>query len=90
MGNSTESRWTTFQYFQYSFDFIQVALYVLSFLGNLLTLTAVIKFDNLHRKPTNMLIFSLAVADSLLGLLLRVEVMSFIFFLSFIEMLKYF
>ena len=65
--NSTEPKWTTYQYFEYSFNFVRITLYVLILLGNLLTLTAVIKFDNLHKKPTNILILSLAIADGLLG-----------------------
>ena len=66
--NSTEPSWTTYQYFEYSFNFVLITLYFLCFLGNILTLTAVIKFDNLHKKPTNILILSLAIADGLLGL----------------------
>ena len=65
--NSTEPSWTTYQYFEYSFNFVLITLYFLCFLGNLLTLSAVIKFDNLHKKPTNILILSLAIADGLLG-----------------------
>ena len=38
--NSTEPRWTTYQYFEYSFNFVLITLYFLCFLGNLLTLTA--------------------------------------------------
>ena len=68
MENITEPSWTTYRYFEYSFNFVLITLYVLCFLVNLLTLTAVIKFDNLHRKPTNILIFNLAVADGILGL----------------------
>ena len=66
--NSTEASWTTYQYFEYSFNFVLITLYFLCFLGNLLTLSAVVKFDNLHKKPTNILILSLAIADGLLGL----------------------
>ena len=65
--NSTDPNWTTYQYFEYSFSFVRITVYVLILLGNLLTLTAVVKFDNLHKKPTNILILSLAVADGLLG-----------------------
>ena len=65
--NSTDPNWTTYQYFEYSFSFVRITVYVLILLGNLLTLTAVIKFDNLHKKPTNILILSLAIADGLLG-----------------------
>ena len=68
MENETEPRWTTYQYFEYSFNFVQITLYVCCFLVNLLTLTAVVKFDSLHKKPPNILIFSLAVADGLLDL----------------------
>ena len=64
----TEPNWTTYQYFEYSYNFVRITLFVLCFLGNLLTLTAVIKYDNLHEKPTNILILSLAIADGLLGL----------------------
>ena len=66
--NSTDPNWTTYQYFEYSFNFVRITLYVVILLGNLLTLTAVIKFDKLHKKPTNILILSLAIADGLLGL----------------------
>ena len=38
-------------------------------MGNFLTMIAVAKFENLHKKPTNILIFSLAIADGFQGLL---------------------
>ena len=66
--NSMEPKWTTYQYFEYSYNFVRITLFVLILLGNLLSLSAVIKFDNLHKKPTNILILSLAIADGLLGL----------------------
>ena len=68
MENVTESSWTTYRYFEYTFNFVLITLYILCFLVNLLTLAAVVKFENLHRKPTNILIFSLVVADGILGL----------------------
>ena len=46
---------------------LYVVVYVAAFLGNLLTVIAVVKYEKLHRKPTNILILSLSVADSLLG-----------------------
>ena len=67
MENSTKTTRTTYQLFQFSFNFVHVVIYLLSFLGNLLTVTAVIKFDHLHKKPTNILIVSMAIADGLLG-----------------------
>ena len=66
--NITEPSWTSYQYFQYSFNFVLITIYVLILLGNLLTVSAVINVDNLHRKPTNILILSLAIADGLLSL----------------------
>ena len=69
MENSTETNWTTYRYVQYVFYFIQIAFYALCLMGNFLTMIAVAKFENLHKKPTNILIFSLAIADGFQGLL---------------------
>ena len=49
------------------FHYIQSAEYVFCLLANSLTIPAVIKFERLNRKPTNLLILSLSIADSLLG-----------------------
>ena len=49
------------------FMVILVGMYVTAFLANLLTIIAVVKYEKLHRKPTNILILSLSVADGLLG-----------------------
>ena len=80
--NSTEPKWTTYQYFEYSYNFLRITLFVLILLGNLLTLTAVVKFDNLHKKPTNILILSLAIADGLLGLYMLIAYYSSFSFCS--------
>ncbi len=50
-----------------SFEYIQSIEYMVCSLANILTIVAVIKFENLHNKSTNILILSLAIADSLLG-----------------------
>ena len=49
------------------FTYVSASVYLLSFLGNSLTITAVLKFDHLQNKPTNILIFSLSLADGILG-----------------------
>ena len=49
------------------FTVILVVLYIAAFLSNLFTIIAVVKYEKLHRKPTNILILSLSVADGLLG-----------------------
>ncbi len=49
------------------FSYVQSVVFIMSFLGNWLTITAVVRFAELHKKPTNILIASLAFADSLLG-----------------------
>ena len=49
------------------FMVILVGMYVTAFLTNLLTIVAVVKYEKLHRKRTNILILSLSVADGLLG-----------------------
>ena len=49
------------------FMVILVVMYVTAFFANLLTIVAVVKYEKLHRKPTNILILSLSVADGLLG-----------------------
>ena len=53
--------------FVYSFNFIQASMYLVCFLANLLTIIAVVKFEKLHKRSTNILILSLSVADGLLG-----------------------
>ena len=68
MENSTETNWTTYQYVQRIFYFTQIAFFALCLMGNSLTMIAVAKFENLHKKPTNILIFSLAIADGFQGL----------------------
>ena len=53
--------------------YILVLEYILSFeflvcfLANLLTIAAVVKFNYVHKKPTNILIVSLSVADGCVG-----------------------
>ena len=49
------------------FEYILCVEYLVCFLVNLLTITAVAKFRYLHRKPTNILILSLSIADGCLG-----------------------
>ena len=46
---------------------VYVVVYVTVFWANLLTIIAVVKYEKLHRKPTNILILSLSAADGLLG-----------------------
>ena len=48
-------------------SFPQSTIYVACFLANLLTITAVVRYENLHKKPTNIIILSLSVADGILG-----------------------
>ena len=48
-------------------DYIQSIEYFICFLANILTISAVIRFDYLHKKSTNILILSLSMADGLLG-----------------------
>ena len=49
------------------FEWFQTVEYLLCFLANILTVTAVIKYENLHNKPANILILALACADGVLG-----------------------
>ena len=49
------------------FEYLQALEYLMCFLANVLTITAVVKFDYLHKKSTNILILSLSIADGLLG-----------------------
>ena len=58
---------TKTQLFVLIFEYVQAVEYLLCFLANVLTITAVVKFDYLHKKSTNILILSLSVADGLLG-----------------------
>ena len=48
-------------------EYIQSVEYFICFLANILTISAVIRFDYLHKKSTNILILSLSMADGLLG-----------------------
>ena len=48
-------------------NYVQVAVFVACFLANLLTITSFVRFENLHRKPSYILILSLSIADGLLG-----------------------
>ena len=48
-------------------EYVGSVEYLICFIVNIITITAVIKFDYLNRKSTNILILSLSVADSLLG-----------------------
>ena len=48
-------------------EYVGSVEYLICFIANIITITAVIKFDYLNRKSTNILILSLSVADSLLG-----------------------
>ena len=49
------------------FEYLQSFEYVICFLVNLLTISAVVKFDYLHKKSTNILILCLSIADGCLG-----------------------
>ena len=51
------------------FEWFQTVEYLLCFMANILTVTAVIKYEYLHNKPTNILILGLACADGVLGTL---------------------
>ena len=53
--------------FLYFMEFWGSFEYFICFLANVLTIMAVVKFDYLHRKATNILILSLSIADGLLG-----------------------
>ena len=48
-------------------EYVGSVEYLICFIANIITITAVIKFDYLNRKSTNILILSLSVVDSLLG-----------------------
>ena len=48
-------------------EYVGSVEYLICFIANIITITAVIKFDYLNRKSTNIFILSLSVADSLLG-----------------------
>ena len=48
-------------------EYVGSVEYLICFIANVITITAVIKFEYLNRKSTNILILSLSVADSLLG-----------------------
>ena len=49
------------------FEYVLSFEFLVCFLANLLTISAVVKYDYLHRKPTNILIVSLSVADGCVG-----------------------
>ena len=49
------------------FEYIQSFEYLICLLANVLTITAVVRFDYLHKKATNILILSLSIADGCLG-----------------------
>ena len=66
--NITSSQLSTkTEIFLYFMEFWGSLEYFICFLANLLTIMAVVKFDYLHRKATNILILSLSIADGLLG-----------------------
>ena len=67
MNNSTHEISTTLQGLHFYFHFVYSFLYLVCFLVNLLTIVAVVKFEILNKKPTNVLILCLSIADSLLG-----------------------
>ena len=48
-------------------EYVGSVEYLVCFIANAITITAVTKFDYLNRKSTNILILNLSVADSLLG-----------------------
>ena len=48
-------------------EYILCFEFLVCFLANLLTIASVVKFDYLHKKPTNILIVSLSVADGCVG-----------------------
>ena len=49
------------------FEYVASVQYFICFLANLTTIAAVVKYDYLHRKSTNILILSLSIADGMLG-----------------------
>ena len=65
--SSSEPNQGTPYWMDVCFMVILVGMYVTALLANLLTIIAVVKYEKLHRKPTNILILSLSVADGLLG-----------------------
>ena len=65
--SSLEPNKGTLYWMDVCFMVILVGMYVTAFLANFLTIVAVVKYEKLHRKPTNILILSLSVADGLLG-----------------------
>ena len=67
VSQDVDSRPKVLEWYSFIFEHIQALEYLVCFLANVLTISAVIKFDYLHKKPTNILILSLSVADGLLG-----------------------
>ena len=64
---SQENEKTTQERLTLILTYFHSVLFLMCLLANLLTIIAVIKFKDLHQKPTNILILSLSVADGLLG-----------------------
>ena len=62
---------TTTELVDLVFEYLQSVEFFICFLANVLTITAVLKFDYLHKKSTNILILSLSIADGLLGKYLK-------------------
>ena len=70
MENSTfkeETEKSILYWIEFSFIIVNIAQFFIAFSVNLLTIIVVVKFDSLHKKPTNILTLGLSIADSLTG-----------------------
>ena len=65
--SSWDSGMTSTELYILVLEYILSFEFLICFLANLLTISAVAKFDYLHKKPTNIFILSLSVADGCVG-----------------------
>ena len=65
--SSRDTRMTKTELYILVLEYVLSFEFLVCFLANLLTISAVAKFDYLHKKPTNILIVSFSVADGCVG-----------------------